>query len=96
MQVAISTGGASPVLAKRMRKELAKLFGPEHALALQWMGKARRMVAQRVEGYRRRKALFLALADTNIPGGIKKHGRIAAKKRFDRSLRELLVKFGKN
>ena len=96
LQVAISTGGASPVLAKRIRKELGKSFGPEYATALDWMGGARRVVSQRVEGQRRRKALFSALADTNIPAGIKRYGKARAKKRFDRRLHELLAEFGKN
>ena len=34
--IAISTAGASPALAKRMKREIAELYGPEHA-ELAWM-----------------------------------------------------------
>jgi precorrin-2 dehydrogenase / sirohydrochlorin ferrochelatase len=34
--IAISTAGASPALAKRMKREIGELFGPEHA-ELAWM-----------------------------------------------------------
>ncbi len=96
LQVAVSTGGASPAMAKIIRKTLGETFGPEYATALNWMGTARLQVARRVRTFSRRKALFSALAATDIPGGIKKYGRAAAKRNFDRVLKNLLSKFGKN
>ena len=54
LQIAISTGGASPTLAKRIRDSLAKRFGPEwesfteemkqHRLALRAEGKSMKEV----------------------------------------------------
>ena len=42
LQVAVSTGGASPTLAGRVRRELEGLFGPEWAGVVEELGRARR------------------------------------------------------
>ena len=41
LSLAISTGGASPALAKKIRRELAADFGPEYGLALQLLARIR-------------------------------------------------------
>jgi precorrin-2 dehydrogenase/sirohydrochlorin ferrochelatase len=42
LQVAVSTGGASPTLARRIRDELEKAFGPEWAGIVERLNAARR------------------------------------------------------
>jgi precorrin-2 dehydrogenase/sirohydrochlorin ferrochelatase len=42
LQIAISTTGESPALAQRLRKELAKRFGPEYAAWVKQLGTSRR------------------------------------------------------
>ena len=42
LQVAVSTGGASPTLARRIRSELEEAFGPEWARIVEEFGTARR------------------------------------------------------
>ena len=42
LQVAVSTGGASPTLARRIRRELEEAFGPEWAGIIEELGRARR------------------------------------------------------
>ncbi len=96
LQIAVSTGGASPAMAKIIRKTLGETFGPEVALALDWMGMARKEVSRCVPTFGRRKALFSALAATDIPGRIKKVGRVAAKRAFEQKLQSLLKRWGKN
>ena len=46
LQIAISTGGKSPALARRLRFELEKQFGPEYAGWIEYLGRARARVLQ--------------------------------------------------
>jgi precorrin-2 dehydrogenase/sirohydrochlorin ferrochelatase len=47
LQIAISTGGSSPALARRLRKELEQQFGPEYRKWLAQVGRARREILTR-------------------------------------------------
>lgn len=58
LQVAISTGGQSPALAQRLRKDLEARISPEYAGWLDRLGKIRRrMMAGHVPVERRRRLL---------------------------------------
>ena len=61
--VAVSTGGASPALAKRLARELDETIGPEWGLAARVLGTLR----ARLSGDAARRArIFSALADTPL------------------------------
>lgn len=61
--VAVSTGGASPALAKRLARELDATLGPEWGLAARVLGTLR----ARLSGDAARRArIFSALADTPL------------------------------
>ena len=47
LSVAISTGGKSPAMAKRLRKELEDTLGTEYEIALRIMGDIRRIVQEK-------------------------------------------------
>ncbi len=51
LQVAVSTGGASPTLARRIRRELEEAFSPE------WAGIIEELVRARREGHRAEEEL---------------------------------------
>jgi precorrin-2 dehydrogenase/sirohydrochlorin ferrochelatase len=58
LQVAISTGGQSPALAQRLRRELQAQIRPEYAGWLERLGKVRRrMMAARIAPERRKRLL---------------------------------------
>lgn len=46
LTLTISTGGASPALAKRIRKELQACFGPEHGQLCELLGRLRPLAAE--------------------------------------------------
>jgi precorrin-2 dehydrogenase / sirohydrochlorin ferrochelatase len=58
LQIAISTAGESPALAQRLRKKLESQFGPEYAVWLKRLGKARRKLnATSVDGPEKKSQL---------------------------------------
>jgi len=67
MQIAISTAGAAPTVAKRVRKRLEHEFGPEWEPYVTLLGQVRRLVMDRVPGGEEvRKPIFEAIADSNL------------------------------
>jgi len=58
LQIAISTGGRSPALAQRLRRELEEQFGPEYESWVAELGKAREeLISQTLDGESRHKLL---------------------------------------
>lgn len=58
LQIAVSTGGHSPALAARLRRDLDRQFGPEYAVWVAELGRARHEVlATRMDPARRRRLL---------------------------------------
>ena len=56
--VAVSTGGASPALAKRLRSQIAELVGPEHAVLAEELRALRPEVKERFDTYEERRDYF--------------------------------------
>jgi precorrin-2 dehydrogenase len=56
--VAVSTGGASPALAKRLRSKIAELVGPEHAQLAEELRAMRPGVKERFATYEERRDHF--------------------------------------
>lgn len=58
LAIAISTAGASPALAKRMKREVAELFGDEYATLAIMLNDARGWAKSTLPTYQDRKAFF--------------------------------------
>jgi precorrin-2 dehydrogenase / sirohydrochlorin ferrochelatase len=63
LQIAISTGGNSPTLAKRLREALEALIGPEYGEVAELLGSLRAVLHSQQEPPEVRKALFEALLE---------------------------------
>jgi precorrin-2 dehydrogenase len=80
-QVAISTGGNSPALARNVRQELERKFGPEYEPWTAWLGRMRQAIRNLLPRSERRTELLHLLAlckpqlSPNHSGG--NHERIA-------------------
>lgn len=61
LQIAISTAGHSGALAKRIREELGREFGPEWAIWLRWLAEARSSLYEDPLSPRQRRTLLQKL-----------------------------------
>jgi precorrin-2 dehydrogenase / sirohydrochlorin ferrochelatase len=63
LAVAISTAGASPALAKRMKREVSELFGEEYATLAVLLNEARGWAKGTLPTYQDRKAFFESIVN---------------------------------
>lgn len=85
--LAISTGGASPALAKRIREDLEHLYGREYGAFLKLLERARRAVLGKVGDARRRRAVLQRLAGRDVLDALRREGMRGARAR----VREILA-----
>ena len=78
MSVAISTGGGSPALARRLRERLENIIGPEYGTLTELLSELRpELVANFPPGSERLRAA-LRVVDSNVLNVIQDQGRDAA------------------
>jgi precorrin-2 dehydrogenase/sirohydrochlorin ferrochelatase len=75
LSIAISTGGKSPALAKKLRKELEKQYGPEYQTLLVIMGILRKRILAGDQRAADNKAVFEDLVHSDILQAIRKKDR---------------------
>jgi precorrin-2 dehydrogenase / sirohydrochlorin ferrochelatase len=85
LQIAISTGGKSPALAKKIRCELEGTFGPEYASLIELLGLIRRELLSKGKPSSDNKIIFQRLVDSPLLYLIKE-GNIEGVKRTLSSL----------
>jgi precorrin-2 dehydrogenase/sirohydrochlorin ferrochelatase len=66
LTLAISTGGASPALAKKIRRTLERSFGPEYDVALQLLARVRTQVTHTKLSPQERQRRFAALVESPL------------------------------
>ena len=62
----ISTGGKSPVLAKRLREELEERYGPEYGIYLELVAKARTQIKKQLSTAKEREAFWRKTLDQEV------------------------------
>lgn len=66
LTVAISTSGAAPTLAVRLRERMQAEFGPEYATFLAWMQALRQPMAERYPSFAERRRRWYELVDSDV------------------------------
>lgn len=66
--MAVSTSGASPAMARKIRDELLAAYGPEYDEALAFLAELRRLALENLADAAEREALLRELANRDFPG----------------------------
>ncbi len=80
LTVAVSTGGASPTMAKHVRRELERVLGPEYGRLLRLMAGLRDAAKRRLPTYAARRRYFEELIGGRV-GQLAQRGRSQAARR---------------
>jgi precorrin-2 dehydrogenase/sirohydrochlorin ferrochelatase len=79
LRIAISTGGASPALARRLREKLEADFGPEYTLLVQLLDELRPRLLERFAPGEARLQAALQLIDSDLLTVLREAGYEAGK-----------------
>jgi len=64
--IAISTGGVSPALSKKLRQELETRYGPEYGIFLRMVAGIRRRILSEVADEQQRREIFQGITDSDV------------------------------
>ena len=90
LAIAISTSGVSPALAREMRLQLQKRYGPGYADFLRLMETSRDRIISAVHQPRQRKRIFQALTSPDFLAQFLRRGKGQSRRFFQKKLTELL------
>ncbi len=88
LQISISTGGASPALARRMREELEDRFGPEYGDFIGLLSKMRPEVRSRIDKGAKRQKVMERLSSPEMLDMIRTRGAEETEKEMRRIITE--------
>lgn len=86
LQIAVSTSGASPLLARKLRKQLEMQFGPEYERLLDILFEVRGEVIKRTSDTGKRKEIYQAIIESDILELIKNRDEVKVKERVNQCL----------
>lgn len=75
IRIAISTGGVSPALSKKIRFEIGRLLGDEFAALAVIMGRIRPLVLSQGGGHEAHKRIFEVLINSELVDAIRENNR---------------------
>lgn len=84
LTVAISTNGASPAVAKRVRLELRKLYPAEFASLMRLLSACRRKIRDTVPSQKRRFRMLARLASQRLFGLWRRRGLAAVRREIEK------------
>lgn len=87
--ISISTGGASPAVAKKIRKELETIFGAEYEKYLDLLTKMRSIAMSDIKDSAKRRKVLRRMAEKDILDIVKNKGAAEA----ETKIREIISKY---
>ena len=73
--ISVSTGGSSPALARRIREDLEKVFGPEYAVMTRLMGGLRKQILSTGSSSDENRKLFLEIVDSEMLDALRQNDK---------------------
>lgn len=86
LSIAVSTGGASPLLAAKIRRQLEQHFGPEYGEFLEILSDLRQRVLSEVAEIEDRQDIYRKLIESDILELLKEEKRDQVKERINKCL----------
>ena len=90
--IAVSTGGASPALAKKLRERIESVVGEEYAALAALLGGMRAVVEQRVKAQNKRQQVYEAILDSDALALLRDGKTDEARRRCEEIVNEFAVK----
>ena len=88
VQVSVSTGGASPTLARKLRDVLAGTVGPEYGELAELLGELRAEIIERVATSEARSQLLERLSDERMLEKLRRGGREEVRREMRKAVEE--------
>lgn len=66
LNISISTSGASPILAKKIKQNLSNLYGPEYKEYVDFLYKCRKWILQEIQDPELKKSLLSAITEQDF------------------------------
>lgn len=82
LSIAVSTSGKSPALARKIREDLQRQYGPEYKILLAILGSLRKKILTQGHASETNKAVFEALVHSDILQAIREGNRSLVKRRI--------------
>jgi precorrin-2 dehydrogenase/sirohydrochlorin ferrochelatase len=86
LALAISTGGKSPMLARKLRQDLEKIIGNEYGEFVDILGEAREEIKKTIPDIEKRKRIFEAMVYSDILDLIKTGERDKVRERIEQCI----------
>lgn len=78
LTIAISTGGASPALARRIREDMEASYGPEYAVAVKILGVLRKRILREGGSSDENREIFFRIVDSKLMSALREQDEARA------------------
>jgi len=86
--ISISTSGASPALARRIRERLEAEFGPEYEAYVKWLDDLRSEIIGRVRSTGKRRQILIGIAGEEVEQILRTQGFDAARRHVEKMVED--------